>query len=151
MEEKDDERVDSLYYAIDAIKGIVHPMPWIEEEEYREIRQRIEDDYKRRIETLELLWKVSSEVLVEGSGVNNSEIVRTTIRRMPEEFSVKDVRARVNGNPLVRNRKEEIPRHVLYYTIRRMEQEGEIRLVERHPGSKPNIYAVSEKTQKKED
>src|SRR3990172_361203 len=122
----------------------------MKEKEYRRLKSQIEDEYKKKIDALELVWKMSNE----SDGSNGTEksrqvigkgtlqkAVRQVLFEIKGEFDIHDVERRIKHNaPSLANT---VKRASLSSAIKRLVG-TEIEVVSIGSGKRPSRYRKRE-------
>lgn len=127
----------------------------VNEREYRRLRQQIEDDYRRKIDALEIVWKMSADTT---NGVSRSDgpikrgtidtLVRSVISRMTGTFSPRDVMDEIHRTPDV---PVGISRSSVSSALKRLADEDLLYVVEVGKGKRASRYKPNATKLKSQD
>lgn len=116
--------------------------------QYKQIKQDIENEYKKNLEALEIVWKraqgmgsgaVHSSTENGGSDVGTSDAVRSVISGLGEiEFDVDAVVEALNAHSMFQSQK--IKRLSINNTLHRLMRRGELEVVKKGQGRMSSIY-----------
>ena len=139
----------SLACCVDTTLSRVHTFH-VKEREYLRLRRQIEEDYRRKIEALETVWKLSqpsknsaspeSEGAPRPSRGTVDALVRGVLPDLGEVFRPRDVMERLHvKHP---DSKRFLLRSSVSSTLRRLVGEQKIEVVEQGSGKRPSRYRV---------
>jgi hypothetical protein len=111
--------------------------------EYERLKKQIEDDYRRKLDALEVVWQLVAPSGKPSENGDRSErttqfatIIGDLIDRLPEQFTVKDVEAhleKTQGSP--------VNRSTVSHTLKRMSVDKQrIRVGQVGTGKRATIY-----------
>lgn len=116
--------------------------------EYLQLKKDIENEYRKNLEALELVWKRSQNVLsrthqgnkIETPGVDQplSEAVRLVIAQMDKDFTADLIEIGLRDHNY--NEGKPVNRVSLTNTLHRLWRRGEIELVKKGRGRTPSSY-----------
>jgi hypothetical protein len=118
----------------------------MKESEYNRLKVEIATDYRRKLEALEMVWKMSGGVSRNDSEAANTimgkgallKAVRQSLADMDGDFTLHDVEARIRlNNPSLTTA---LKRPSLSSALKRLEKDSEITLVSRGRGKRASIY-----------
>jgi hypothetical protein len=115
----------------------------VNEREYRRLRQQIEDDYRRKIDALEVVWKLSAntsngnsaEVPVKRGTIDN--LVRNVLGSMTGQFSPRDVMEEMQKIP---DFPGGINRSSVSSALKRLADDGVLSVVQIGKGKRASRY-----------
>lgn len=116
--------------------------------EYLQLKKDIENEYRKNLDALELVWKRSQNVLsrtqqgnkIETPGVDQplSEAVRLVIAQMDKDFTADLIEIGLSDHNY--NEGKPVNRVSLTNTLHRLWRRGELELVKKGRGRTPSAY-----------
>ena len=115
----------------------------MDEEQYRKLKQDLENDYKRKLEALDLLYSAlggkSAPADMQGLRPQSmTQLVRQALPNLGETFSIWEIGAEVERQYPALKGKYKVSS--LSATLSRMSKRGEIVVVQKGEGPAPTIY-----------
>lgn len=117
-------------------------------QQYKKLRQDIQDECTKQLEALEMVWKriqadtqpkpASSSGDAGHSTPNFSEMIRTVIGSLKEDFGANDIQQGLIDHGFAT--KENVNRLAITTALYRLLKRGEILLVKKGQGSQGSIY-----------
>jgi len=112
----------------------------VNEKQYLRLRRQIEDDYKKKLDALETVWRMVSDPAAEPATShprqNLMPLVRDAVATVDGPFTQTDLQEQLAA----KNPSASIRRSSLASALRRLVDEGVLEIVERGVGKKPSIY-----------
>jgi hypothetical protein len=117
--------------------------------EYERLKAKAQADYRRQLEAIETVWKMSGGIVENGAkpqqtnGIEKGSyqrVIRIALDTVPKEFTVRDVfnAIKVSNPDFAESIKDKIPS--LSGALKRMEKDKELVLIETGSGKRPSKY-----------
>jgi response regulator of citrate/malate metabolism len=109
--------------------------------QYKNLRDEIESDYKKKKEALEMLWSMyhksspHSPPTTKGSRTPTSDIVRQIIAGLKDEFTADDIQQGLKDYNL-----KNVSRLSINNTLHRLWRRKEIDVIKKGQGRMPSLY-----------
>jgi len=118
----------------------------VNEREYRRLLQQVEDEYRRKKDALEIVWKMT-QTTSNGHSVGEARMKRGTIEglvrdvlaHMRGEFSPREVIERINQMP---NVPAELDRSSVSSALKRLADDGVLEVTEVGKGKRASRYRL---------
>lgn len=119
-------------------------------DEYKQLKQDIENEYKRNLEALEMVWRrcknISTSVSEDTTTTdlnshyleNVSGAVRIVVEGLSGEFSADDVKRGLKDHGMLEGK--EVRRISITNTLHRLFRRGELEVVRKGQGRTPGLY-----------
>jgi len=111
------------------------------EREYDRLRNEIEAEYHKKIEALELIWRMSNKaptgLMTNGRGALLGA-VRDAVNQLYATFTIRDVEKVIKQQNAVVG--SHVRRASLSNTLKRLVEDGLLELVEKGQGKRPSSY-----------